>query len=335
MPASRGISEISPDGGGKSHPKKPPRQRGLLWNVALCRVSLTGHEHDSHGTGTERNNPKDYPGPHTCGACRRRCNLRSDMEADRCIAASGSDGDGVLTLGKCPEVTCFQLDDDTALALIVVVGGDHIAVDEDFYEVGICRIGPECQPVFAALVPPAVFPFRDSGSELIDGNSRLLIAADRAFLMLGALLGHSCFPVGFPLEGVSRSVAPVFTNSALVPMLLAVLCPFGLVCMSSKLSIRLTAYCTDRFFFAGRRAARVIGQLLPANITLVIFVVVCTFAQRLAAEVTLVILVVVRALAQSLAAQVTLVIFVFVCAFTQRLATQVALVILVVVGTFA
>ena len=257
------------------------------------------------------------------------------MEADRCIAASGSDGDGVLTLGKCPEVTCFQLDDDTALALIVVVGGDHIAVDEDLYEVGICRIGPECQPVFASLVPPAVFPFRDSGSELIDGNSRLLIAADRAFLMLGALLGHSCFPVGFPLEGVSRSVAPVFTNSALVPMLLAVLCPFGLVCMSSKLSIRLTAYCTDRFFFAGRRAARVIGQLLPANITLVILVFVCTFTQRLAAKIALVILVVVRALAEGFAAKVALVILVFVRAFTQRLAAEVTLVILVVVRAFA
>ena len=99
-------------------------------------------------------------------------------------------------------------------------------------------------------------------------------------------------------------------------MLLAVLCPFGLVCMGSKLSIRLTAYCTDRFFFAGRRAARVIGQLLPASITLVILVVVCTFAQRLAAEVTLVILVFVRALAESFAAEIALVILVFVRALT-------------------
>ena len=257
------------------------------------------------------------------------------MEADRCIAASGSDGDGVLTLGKCPEVTCFQLDDDTALALIVVVGGDHIAVDEDLYEVGICRIGPECQPVFTALVPPAVFPFRDSGSELIDGNSRLLIAADRAFLMLGALLGHSCLPVGFPLEGVSRSVAPVFTNSAFVPMLLTVLCPFGLVCMSSKLSIRLTAYCTDRFFFAGRRAARVIGQLLPANIALVIFVFVCALTESFTTEVALVILVFVRAFAQRLTAEVALVILVVVCTFAQSLSAQVAFVILVVVRTLA
>ena len=82
--------------------------------------------------------------------------------------------------------------------------------------------------------------------------------------------------------------------------------------MRRKFAVLLTADRAGRLFRTGCRAARVDGQLLPANITLVILVDVRTLAQRLSAKVALVILVVVSTIAQRLSAKVALVILVVV-----------------------
>ena len=59
---------------------------------------------------------------------------------------------------------------------------------------------------------------------------------------------------------------------------------------------------------AGCRTAGVVGQLLAADVALVILVVVRALGEGLFADVTLVILVVIRALGENLFADVTLVI---------------------------
>ena len=80
--------------------------------------------------------------------------------------------------------------------------------------------------------------------------------------------------------------------------------------MRRKVAVFLPADRAGRLFRTGCRAARVDGQLLPANITLVILVTVGALAQRLSAKVALVILVVVRTLAQRLSANLALMILV-------------------------
>ena len=75
-----------------------------------------------------------------------------------------------------------------------------------------------------------------------------------------------------------RFVLPVSADGALVPMLCTVGRPFGLVVMRRKFAVLLTADRAGRLFRTGCRAARVDGQLLPANIALVILVVVRTLA---------------------------------------------------------
>ena len=65
-------------------------------------------------------------------------------------------------------------------------------------------------------------------------------------------------------------------------------------------------------FRTGCRAARVDGQLLPANITLVILVTVGALARGFSAEVALVILVDVSTFTENLAADITVMVFVSV-----------------------
>lgn len=82
--------------------------------------------------------------------------------------------------------------------------------------------------------------------------------------------------------------------------------------MRRKFAVLLTADRAGRLFRTGCRAARVDGQLLPANITLVILVDVRTLAQRLSAKVALVILVDVSTFTENLAADITVMVFVSV-----------------------
>ena len=102
--------------------------------------------------------------------------------------------------------------------------------------------------------------------------------------------------------------------------------------MRRKFAVFLTADGTGCLFRAGCRAARVVGQLLPAKVALVILVVVRTLAQRLAAKVTLVILVAVGTRAQGFSAEVALVILVDVSTLAENLAAGITVMVFVSVG---
>ena len=78
---------------------------------------------------------------------------------------------------------------------------------------------------------------------------------------------------------------------------------------------------------AGCRTAGVVGQLLAADVALVILVVIRTLGENLFADVALVILVVVRALGEGLFADVALVILVVIRALGEGLFADVTLVI--------
>ena len=96
--------------------------------------------------------------------------------------------------------------------------------------------------------------------------------------MVGHLLAADIAVVVVVCVCVRRLVFLISADGALMPVVCLVGGPLGLVVMSRKLAVFLTADSTGCLFFAGCRAARVVGHLLAADIAVV--VVVCIYMRR-------------------------------------------------------
>ena len=109
-------------------------------SLYLCRFSLTDDEYNHSCAGSESNDTDDYPDPSICAFGCGRNYLCLNREFGGCIAACRAYSESMLAFCKRREVACFQLNDDTAFALFIVLGSNGPAVYQHFDKVGERRV---------------------------------------------------------------------------------------------------------------------------------------------------------------------------------------------------